>query len=70
MKTLAPPSPFDDPMPLGRLLFGLSGRVPRAVFWRYGVLGPLLVSVMAELLLGIVGVPQRRIEVLTTLLLI
>lgn len=66
--TAAPPSPFDDPMPLRQLLFGFAGRVPRAVYWRYGVGGPLLVSVMAQLLLGIVGVPPRPVEVLTTLL--
>jgi uncharacterized membrane protein YhaH (DUF805 family) len=66
----APSSPFDDPMSTRQILFGLRGRVPRKVFWLYGVLGPLLVSVMAEMLLGIVGVSERRAELLTTALLV
>ena len=66
---LVPPSPFDDPMSTRQILFGFHGRVPRKVFWLYGVLGPLLVSVIAEMLLGIVGVSERRAELLTTLLL-
>ncbi|MES1161459.1 MAG: DUF805 domain-containing protein [Rhizobacter sp.] len=53
-----------------QILFGFRGRVPRKVFWLYGVLGPLLASVMAEMLLGIVGVSERRAEMLTTVLLV
>ena len=68
--TLAGHSPFDDPMSTRQILFGFSGRVPRKVFWLYGVLGPLLVSLMAEMLLGIVGVSDRRAEIVTTLLLV
>lgn len=68
--TLAAPSPFDDPMSTPQILFSFRGRVPRKVFWLYGVLGPLLVSAMAEMLLGIVGVSDRRAEVATTLLLV
>jgi len=68
--TAAPPSPFDDPMSTAQILFGFRGRVPRKVFWLYGVLGPLLVSAMAEMLLGIVGVSERRAELLTTALLV
>lgn len=67
---LASGSPFDDPMPVSQILFSFHGRVPRKVFWLYGVLGPLLVSVMAEMLLGIVGVSERRAEILTTVLLV
>ncbi len=63
-------SPFDDAMSLRQILFSLRGRVPRKVFWLYGVLGPLLVSVMLEMLLGIVGVSERRAEALTTILLV
>ena len=63
-------SPFDDPLSVPQILFSLRGRVPRKVFWLYGVLGPLLVSAMLEMLLGIVGVSERRVEMLTTLLLI
>ncbi len=64
-----PRSPFDDPMSVPQILFSFRGRVPRKVFWLYGVLGPLLVSVMMEMLLGIVGVSERHTEMLTTLLL-
>ena len=63
-------SPFDDPMSTVQILFAFRGRVPRKVFWLYGVLGPLLVSVMLEMLLGIVGVTERRAEALTSLLLV
>ena len=68
-QTLAPPSPFDDPMPTRQILLSLRGRVPRKVFWLYGVLGPLLVSVMAQMLLGIAGVPERAAELLATALI-
>ena len=63
------PSAFDDPMSMTAILFSFHGRVPRKVFWLYGVLGPLLVSVMLEMLLGIVGVSERRSEVVTAVLL-
>ncbi|MEP7102960.1 MAG: DUF805 domain-containing protein [Burkholderiales bacterium] len=75
MTTLTAPaaiarSPFDDPLSVSQILFSFRGRVPRKVFWLYGVLGPLLISVMLEMLLGIVGVSERRAEMLTTLLLV
>jgi uncharacterized membrane protein YhaH (DUF805 family) len=65
----APPSAFDDVMPPAHVIFGFGGRLPRKAFWLYGVLGPLLVSVMLEMLLGIVGVGERKTELLTTALL-
>lgn len=70
LTTAAGRSPFDDPMPMGQILFGFRGRVPRKVFWLYGVLGPLLFSAIAEMLLGIVGVPEGRAEVATSLMLV
>ena len=63
-------SPFDDPLSVSQILFSFRGRIPRKAFWLYGVLGPLLMSVMLEMLLGIVGVSERRSEILTTLLLV
>ena len=66
----APPSPFDDAMSTRQILWSFRGRVPRKVFWLYGVLGPLLVSTMLEMLLGIVGVSDRRTETITSLLLV
>ncbi len=55
---------------MAQILFAFDGRVPRRVFWLYGVLGPLLVSVIVEMLLGVVGVTDRRAEAVTTLLLV
>ncbi len=66
----APGAAFDDAMPLAQVLFSFRGRVPRKVFWLYGVLGPLLISVMLEMLLGIVGVSERKAELATSLLLV
>jgi uncharacterized membrane protein YhaH (DUF805 family) len=62
-------SPFDEPMSTAQILFSFNGRVPRKVFWLYGVLGPLLVSVIVEMLLGIVGISDHRAEAITTLLI-
>lgn len=59
-----------DAMPIRQILFSFTGRVPRRVFWLYGVLGPLLFSVMAEMLLGIVGVTEHRAQVATSLVLL
>jgi uncharacterized membrane protein YhaH (DUF805 family) len=64
------PSAFDDPIPLSQVLFSFRGRVPRKLFWLYGVLGPLLVSVMLEMLLGIVGIGDRRAEAVSSLILV
>ncbi|HEY8707875.1 MAG TPA: DUF805 domain-containing protein [Burkholderiaceae bacterium] len=64
------PSPFDDAMPLARILFSFEGRVPRKVYWLYGVLGPLLVSAMVQMLLGMVGVSEAKSDLATTVLLI
>ena len=66
----APVVSFDDAMPLTQVLFSFRGRVPRKVFWLYGVLGPLLISVMLEMLLGIVGVSERKAELAISLLLV
>ena len=61
--------PFAEAMSLPHILFGFSGRIPRKTYWLYGVLGLLLVSLMATLLLGIAGVEERRAEVLANLLI-
>ena len=63
-------SRFDDPMSTPQILFSFRGRVPRKVFWLYGVLGPLLVSMLGEMLLGIVGIAERRADGLMSLLLV
>ena len=74
MPTLPPASfdaasPFAEAMSLPHILFSFSGRIPRMTYWLYGVLGLLLVSLMATLLLGIAGVEERRAEVLANLLI-
>jgi uncharacterized membrane protein YhaH (DUF805 family) len=63
-------SAFDDPSSLAQILFSFRGRVPRKVYWLYGVLGPLLASVMLEMLLGIVGVSERKSELATSALVV
>jgi uncharacterized membrane protein YhaH (DUF805 family) len=63
-------SPYDEPMSLRQILFSFEGRLPRQSFWGYGVFGLLLVSLMATLLLGIVGVHERSAEVAANLLIV
>lgn len=75
MPTSPPPSfdaasPYDEAMSLPQILFSFRGRIPRKTYWLYGVLGLLLVSVMATLLFGIAGVEERRAEVLANLLIV
>jgi uncharacterized membrane protein YhaH (DUF805 family) len=67
---IAPRSPYDDAMSPARILFSFRGRVPRKVYWLWGILGPLLFSMIAEMLLEIVGMPERRAETLTSALLL
>ena len=62
-------SPYDEAMSLPQILFSFRGRIPRKTYWLYGVLGLLLVSVMATLLFGIAGAEERRAEVLANLLI-
>ena len=63
-------APYDVPMPLRQILFGFKGRIPRKAYWLYGVLGLLLVSVMATLLLGIASFDERTAEVVANLLIL
>lgn len=65
----AAPSPYDEAMPFMQLLFGFRGRIPRQAFWLYGVVGLGLVSLMASLLLGIVGAAPRTADVASNLLI-
>ena len=75
MPTLPPASfdtasPYAEAMSLPQILFSFRGRIPRKTYWLYGVLGLLLVSVMATLLFGIAGVEERRAEALGNLLIV
>jgi uncharacterized membrane protein YhaH (DUF805 family) len=75
MPTLPPASfdtasPYAEAMSLPQILFSFRGRIPRKTYLLYGVLGLLLVSVMATLLFGIAGVEERRAEALGNLLIV
>jgi uncharacterized membrane protein YhaH (DUF805 family) len=52
---IARPAPIDleEPMSPLHIVFGLSGRVPRKVFWFYGVLLPLALGAYLHALAGI-----------------
>jgi len=51
-----------------QILFSFRGRVPRKIYWLYGVLGPLLGSAIGEMLLGIAGVNEHRSDLAMSLL--
>ena len=68
--TITQRSPFDDAMPIPQILFSFRGRVPRKVFWLYGVLGLTLASAMLEMLFGIVRMPQGGVDIAVNLLLV
>ena len=65
-----PTSPYDEPMQLHHVLFSFKGRVPRKIYWLYGVLGMLLFSLMVTVLLAIAGVQERSAEVVANLLIV
>jgi len=65
-----PSSSYDEPMPLQQILFSFKGRVPRKIYWLYGVLGMLLFSMMVTVLLAIAGVQERSAEVVANLLIV
>jgi len=64
-----PLSPYDEPMPLREIMFSFKGRVPRKVYWLYGVVGLLLASVMVTLLLGIAGFDELTADLVANLLI-
>ena len=53
-----------------QILFSFKGRIPRKTYWLWGILGLLLASVIASMLLGIAGVDEQSADVLATLLII
>jgi len=63
MPTSNPPLPdLREPMSPLHIVFGLRGRVPRKIFWLYGVLLPLALGVYVHALLAIAGVRGVVIE--------
>jgi uncharacterized membrane protein YhaH (DUF805 family) len=61
---------YRDPMPPSRIFFGLRGRVPRKVFWIYGVVVPTLLVGYVHALLGIAGVRGQAVEAMLNLVLL
>ncbi|MEF7616531.1 DUF805 domain-containing protein [Aquincola sp. MAHUQ-54] len=53
-----------------QIFLGLRGRIPRRIWWRYGVLAPIGLGVLATGLLRVVGVDAARTEELVNLLLL
>ena len=69
--TLADGSHFgDEAMTPLQILFSFQGRIPRKAYWLYGVLALLLFSVLATLLLGIVGLQGRKAEAVANALIV
>lgn len=70
---LAPADPngigFEEPMSPGRILFSLTGRIPRRVFWLWGVGSMVLASMAIGLLLGIAGLDEEQIAFVVNALL-
>lgn len=61
--------PAPPPVPLGaepmtplQILFGFRGRVPRRIWWLYGVLATSGVGVIATVLLRVVGFGAAQVE--------
>lgn len=65
----APPTLLVERMPPGHLFWRLEGRIGRAMWWRYGVLMPLLASATALALLDIARVAPQTASTLVNLLL-
>lgn len=63
------PTLLAERMPPGHLFLRLDGRIGRAMWWRYGVLMPLLASVTALALLDIARVAPQTASTLVNLLL-
>ncbi|MCR5866817.1 MULTISPECIES: DUF805 domain-containing protein [Aquincola] len=75
MTTLEPtlPTPLrlgEEPMTPLQILFSLRGRVPRKVWWLYGVLAPIGMGALATVLLRIVGMGAQQTDELVNLLLL
>jgi len=77
---MTPPSPLPhhldaerllavEAMPLSQLLFSLRGRIPRATYWRVGVVGLLGAGLVLVALLRIAGLTADRAEQATSLVL-
>ncbi|HEY1394251.1 MAG TPA: DUF805 domain-containing protein [Methylibium sp.] len=68
--TTPAPNRFDEPLSPAQILFSFQGRIPRKIFWLYGVLGSLLFALFLGLVLGIAGFEDYTIDAIINLLLI
>ena len=55
-------SRLSEPMTPAQIFFSFRGRIPRKTFWFYGVLALLGLAAYGNLLLGILGVQEQRID--------
>lgn len=62
MTTASRPVDLAEPMSPLHIVFGLRGRVPRKIFWLYGVALPIGLGAYLHALLGIAGVRGLVVE--------
>jgi uncharacterized membrane protein YhaH (DUF805 family) len=60
---VSPVGDFAEPMSPLHIFFGLRGRIPRKIFWLYGVAVPLLLGAYVQGVLAIAGVREQALEV-------
>jgi uncharacterized membrane protein YhaH (DUF805 family) len=51
-----------EPLSPLQIFFGLRGRIPRRIFWLYGIVVPILLGAYLHALLGIAGVRAHTLE--------
>jgi len=57
------------PLSWQQIYLSLNGRIPRRVFWLYGVLGLLGAAIVLMLVLRTMGLPERTAEIVLALAL-
>jgi uncharacterized membrane protein YhaH (DUF805 family) len=70
MNRLAPAFDLAEPMSPLHIFFGLRGRIPRKIFWLYGVAVPIGLGAYVHALLGIMGLREQALEGLLNLVLL
>ena len=53
---------LDEPLSPLQILVGLRGRIPRRIFWLYGIVAPILLGAYLHALLAIAGVRAQARE--------
>ena len=59
---IRPASELGEPMSPLHIFFGLRGRIPRKIFWIYGVAMPLGLGAYVHAALAIAGVHEQAVE--------